>query len=288
MYLVQTEEGFALYKEKDLIGRCALTRQEHGGHISALWIDPAWRRRGYGSYLLRQVLHQLGGYDREQASCFTAPLPAGEGEAAFWAKFGFAPEGGCLCRRRKPDLSAVRLAQDFLSAHLARPRLLVDATCGNGGDTAFLCRLAGEEGQVLAFDIQPAALDSTRARLEGEGIPADRCRLILDSHAHLLDYVRPGTADCVVFNFGWLPGADHTVHSGAETSIPALEAALQALRPGGILSAVLYSGAVIGDSEKQAALAWLEALPLTRYTVLVCRFANWADTAPLPCFVIKK
>ena len=50
----------------------------------------------------------------------------------------------------------------------------------------------------------------------------------------------------------------------------------------------LYAGAVIGDGEKQAALAWLESLPLTRYTVLVCRFANWADTAPLPCFVIKK
>ena len=87
---------------------------------------------------------------------------------------------------------------------------------------------------------------------------------------------------------GWLPGADHAVHSEAGTSIPALEAALTALRPGGVLSAVLYSGAVIGDAEKRAVLAWLEGLPLTGYTVLACRFANWADTAPLPCFVLKK
>lgn len=288
MRLVQTENGFDLYKEKDLIGRCTLTSGAMETRIDRLWIDPAWRRRGYGSYLLRQVLHRLGGYDREQSSCFSAPLPAGEGEAAFWEKFDFHPQGDRLVRRRKPDLSAVRLAQDFLSAHLVQPRLLVDATCGNGGDTAFLCRLAGEGGQVLAFDIQPAALESTRARLAQEGIPESRCRLILDSHARLLDYLQPGTADAVMFNFGWLPGADHTVHSQAGTSIPALEAALQALRPGGILSAVLYSGAVIGDSEKQAALHWLEQLPLTRYTVLVCRFANWADTAPLPCFVIKK
>ena len=288
MYLVQTDEGFALYKEKDPIGRCAAAVQGGEVHLSGLWMDPAWRRRGYGSYLLRQVLHRLGGYDRESASCFTAPLPAGAGEAAFWAKFDFHPEGDRLVRRRKPDLSAVRLAQDFLSAHLVRPRLLIDATCGNGGDTAFLCRLAGEEGRVLAFDIQPAALASTRARLAREGIPEGRCRLILDSHAHLPAYVQPGAADGIMFNFGWLPGADHTVHSAAGTSIPALEAAIQALRPGGILSAVLYSGAVIGDSEKQAVLAWLEGLPLTKYTVLVCRFANWADTAPLPCFVIKK
>ena len=33
--------------------------------------------------------------------------------------------------------------------------------------------------------------------------------------------------------------------SHAESSIPALEAALDALRPGGVLSAILYSGRVI-------------------------------------------
>lgn len=288
MHLVPTKEGFDLYKENQPFGRCTLARAGQEILLTGFWVDPAWRRRGYGSYLLRQVLHRCGGYDPRQASCFSAPLPADPGERAFWAKFDFQPQGGRLVRRRKPDLTAVRLAQDFLASHLDRPRLLVDATCGNGGDTAFLCRLAGEEGQVLAFDIQQAALDSTRARLEREGIPAGRCRLILDSHARLLDYLTPGSADGVVFNFGWLPGADHAVHSEADTSIPALEAALEALRPEGVLSAVLYSGAVIGDGEKQAVLAWLEALPLARYTVLVCRFANWADTAPLPCFVIKK
>ena len=288
MRLVQTDKGFVLYKEKELIGRCALVPGDRGARISRFWIDPAWRRRGYGSYLLRQVLHQLGGYDREQPSCFTAPLPAGAGEEAFWEKFDFRPEGDHLVRRRKPDLSAVRLAQDFLSAHLAQPRLLIDATCGNGGDTAFLCRLAGAEGRVLAFDIQQKALDATRARLAREGLDDGRCHLILDSHANLLRYAAPGSADGVMFNFGWLPGADHAVHSDAASSIPALAAALDALRPGGVLSAVLYSGAVIGDGEKQAALRWMEALPIARYTVLTCRFANWADTAPLPCLVLKK
>ena len=100
--------------------------------------------------------------------------------------------------------------------------------------------------------------------------------------------VLPTTADCVLFNFGWLPGAEHDVHSTADGSVPALRAALEALRPGGVLAAVLYSGKVIGDAEKQAALAFFKALPLTQYTVLVCEFANWAQTAPLPCFVIKK
>ena len=288
MVLVQTETGFDLYKEKLRVGCCIVSRAGQETIIGGLWVAPEWRRRGYGSYLLRQVLHHCGGYDREAASLFSAPLPSQPGETAFWAKFGFLPEGGRLVRRRRPDLTAVRLVQDFLTDRFVRPNVMVDATCGNGGDTVFLCKLGGKQGRVLAFDIQPAAIEATRARLAREGIAGNRCRLILDSHANLLRYVQPGSVDIVMFNFGWLPGADHAVHSQAESSVRAMEAALSALRPGGVLSAVLYSGDVIGDSEKQAVLAWLEALPLTACTVLVCRFANWADSAPLPCFVIKK
>ena len=288
MNITQIPEGFALYKEKDEIGRCALTPTPKGGTFGAFCILPQWRRKGYGSYLLKEALRALGGYDREQATVFTAPLPTDPGEAAFWAKFDFQPEGTQLVRRRTPDLTAVKFVQDFLAARLVHPRLCVDATCGNGGDTAFLCRLTAPEGRVLGFDIQPEAIASTRARLEQAGVPAGQYALHCDSHAHLLQYVQPGTADAVMFNFGWLPGADHAVFSTADSSIPALQAALQAVRPGGIVSAILYSGAVIGTDEKQAVLAWLRALPLKDFTVLVCDFANWAETAPLPCFILKK
>ena len=88
--------------------------------------------------------------------------------------------------------------------------------------------------------------------------------------------------------FGWLPGADHGVFSHAQSSIPALEAALEALRPGGVLSAILYSGKVIGSDEKTEILQWMRSRPLKQCTALVCGFANWADTAPLPCFLLKK
>ena len=149
-------------------------------------------------------MRSLGGYDKESATVFTAPLPADAGELAFWAKFGFAAEGSGLCRRRTPDLTAVKLVQDFLAARLADPRLCIDATCGNGGDTAFLCRLVGEGGRVLGFDIQPEAIASTRQNLARKGLAAE---LHCDSHANLLQYVQPGTVDAVMFNFGWLPGA---------------------------------------------------------------------------------
>ena len=285
MELRRTETGFALYKEKEVIGHCTLHPAAQGAALAALTIDPAWRRKGYGSYLLKEVLRSFGGYDREAATVFTAPLPADCAEMAFWAKFGFAVEGPQLVRRRTPDLTAVKFVQDFLAARLVHPRLCVDATCGNGGDTAFLCRLTAPEGRVLGFDIQPEAIASTERNLAAKGLSAE---LHCDSHANLLQYVTPGTADAVMFNFGWLPGADHTVFSHAESSIPALEAALDALRPGGVLSAILYSGRVIGSDEKTEILHWMRTLPLTRCTVLVCDFANWAETAPLPCFLLKK
>ena len=138
---------------------------------------------------------------------------------------------------------------------------------------------------MLGFDIQPEAIASTRQNLARKGLAAE---LHCDSHANLLQYVQPGTVDAVMFNFGWLPGADHGVFSHAQSSIPALEAALEAMRPGGVLSAILYSGKVIGSDEKTEILQWMRSRPLKQCTTLVCGFANWADTAPLPCFLLKK
>ena len=274
---------YVLYKEKTVIGTAAL---EDG----RLWveIDPAWRQRGYGSYLVKEILQQNGGYDVKRETRFTAGPAADEAAGALLKKFGFLPQGGEMVRRRVPDLSAVQLCHEFLTAHLQPGGLYVDATCGNGGDTAFLCRLVGPEGRVLGFDIQPEAIASTRKHLEQLGVPASRYELHCQSHADLLQVVQPGTADAVMFNFGWLPGADHAVFSTASSSIPALQAALEAVRPGGVVSAILYSGQVIGTDEKQTVLEYLRALPLKSFTVLVCDFANWAETAPLPCIILKK
>lgn len=93
MKLEKIPGGYALYKEKTIIGTCQARPTEQGADITALTIVPEWRRKGYGSYLLKEVLRSLGGYDKESATVFTAPLPADAGELAFWAKFGFAAEG---------------------------------------------------------------------------------------------------------------------------------------------------------------------------------------------------
>jgi SAM-dependent methyltransferase len=289
MQISEQDGTFSLYKESQCIGGCICHTQGGTAEVENFSILPAFRRKGYGSFLLKEVLRRTGGYAQGQPSLHTAPLPGAEGELAFWEKFGFCREGEHLVRRRKPDLTAVQLAQQFVEAHCPAPHFCIDATCGNGGDTAFLCGLCAESGgQVLAMDLQPEACGRTAARLEKAGFAKSAYHIVCDSHAHLISYAAPGSADIVLFNFGWLPGAAHEVFSTAESSLPALQAALEILRPGGILSAVLYNGRVIGTDEKQAVLAWLKNLPIQKYTVLCCDFANWADTAPLPCFVIKK
>lgn len=284
MKIIRQENCFILQKESDIIARCTVLPAANATQITAFSVDPRWQRRGYGSYLLKEVLRATGGFAPGQGSLHW--LQAGNAPAAFFAKYGFVPQNGRLVRRRAEELTAVKFAQSFLAGRIPAGGFAIDATCGNGHDTEFLCRAVGSRGRVLALDIQPAAIAATRARLANAGYA--NAQLECADHARLAEFAAPESADAVLFNFGWLPGADHSVYSGPGSTIPALEAALQLLKPGGVLSAVLYSGRVIGNAEKQAVLAWLKALPLQVYTVLVCDFANWADTAPLPCFVIKK
>ena len=92
MKLEKIPGGYALYKEKTIIGTCQARPTEQGADITALTIVPEWRRKGYGSYLLKEVLRSLGGYDKEMATVFTAPLPA-DGGAGFLGKVWFCGRG---------------------------------------------------------------------------------------------------------------------------------------------------------------------------------------------------
>ena len=68
MKISATQTGFALYKEADIIGQCDVTPTPKGADITALSVLSQWRRKGYGSYLLKEILRRFGGYDREAAT----------------------------------------------------------------------------------------------------------------------------------------------------------------------------------------------------------------------------
>ena len=264
---------WALEKDGALIGGA----RAEAGVLTGLYILPPWQGKGYGRYLLRAVLRQPG-----HPAAVAAPGDA----AGFFRRLGFAPQPDGLWRRPAPVSDGVVWAQRALAEALAdKPApVCIDATCGNGHDTVFL---AGLGGRILALDIQPAAVQATRARLTAAGYadPA-RYQVVQADHAglaRLADREGFAPADGVMFNFGWLPGADHGVQSRAHSSRTALAAALELLAPGGALTAVLYSpGHGPQEEEKQAVLAQLTGLDRARFSVTV---HPGHPGAPLPVLV---
>ncbi len=163
--------------------------------------------------------------------------------------------------------------------------LCIDATAGNGHDTAKLCKLVGPNGKVLAFDIQSQAIDNTRRRLAELGLK--NCEVILDSHANMGKYAQPGTADLIVFNLGWLPGGDHSIFTHADSTVAAIEAGLELLRDGGKISLSIYYGGQSGYEERDALLEYLSRLDSDKYTVLLTRFYNRTGDVPISSVIIK-
>lgn len=164
--------------------------------------------------------------------------------------------------------------------------LYIDATMGKGNDTLFLCRLAGERGRVLAFDIQEEALRATKELLCGYQME-NRARLILDGHEHMDQYADRESADVICFNFGYLPGGDHSIATRPETSVDAVRSGLDILKSGGMMSLCIYSGGDTGFEEKRALLSFLRTLPPREYTVIVNEYYNRENHPPMPVFIFK-
>lgn len=129
------------------------------------------------------------------------------------------------------------VAKEFLSqANITPDGVLADFTMGNGYDTAYLASLV-PEGKVYAFDIQPEALENTAARLKAAGL--DNVKLILDSHSNATEYIKE-PIQAGMFNLGYRPGGDKTVHTMHESTLKAVGDAIKMLRPGGILVVSVY------------------------------------------------
>ena len=162
----------------------------------------------------------------------------------------------------------------------------IDATAGRGHDTVLLCELVGAAGKVLAFDIQESAVQSTRERLKA-GSYDKFSEVILDSHANMEKYAAEESVDCIVFNFGYLPGGDKSIFTRADSSCEAIRAALRLLKNGGLMCTSLYYGGPNGYEERDAILAMLKSFDVRECTVIACEFLNRGGDPPFPIFIRK-
>ena len=186
-------------------------------------------------------------------------------------------------------LSLLELAHASIQRAVTPGSLVVDATAGNGNDTLFLAGLVGPTGLVLAFDIQPDALENTRTALEKANL-ATRVRLFLTGHENIAACLQGNAVpppvgilaasltakthadpamylsaksqvSAAMFNLGYLPGSEKEIATRPSTTLAALIGLLPAMLPGAALSIHCYSGHDGGREESKAVLDWAARQP---------------------------
>ena len=163
----------------------------------------------------------------------------------------------------------VGLHKHFMLEHIGEGDTVVDFTMGNGGDTLFLSKTVGEKGRVYAFDIQEAALLSTEAFLKENGAP-ENYELICASHHRVKEFVQ-GPIKGGMFNLGYLPRSGRkSVTTMRETTMPAVEAAIDLLAPDGVLIIAIYPGHEEGALEGDMLREYFKTL--SKYRICASEF----------------
>lgn len=185
----------------------------------------------------------------------------------------------------------VPLAQRLLGEVLTDGDFAVDLTAGNGHDTLFLYQAVAPTGGVIAFDIDPDALDHTAARLQQAGVTVQRStQLPLPSRTSGVVLIAAGHEDCgrflsaapkaIIANLGYLPGSQRLTPTRLDTTLSALEQSAARLAPGGRLAVVAYPGHAGGDQEAVAVDAWFASRKQPGWEVLRISVSN-CPLAPL-------
>ena len=179
----------------------------------------------------------------------------------------------------------IGLHKHFILEHLGKGEVAVDFTMGNGGDTLFLSQTVGEEGRVYAFDIQEEALTSTEATLRAAGAPQNYT-LICASHHRVKEFVKE-PIKAGMFNLGYLPrsGKKHLT-TLRETTMPAVEAAIDLLLPDGVLLIAVYPGHEEGALEGDMLREYFKTLSRFHICASEFRILN-SPTSPY-FFLVEK
>lgn len=166
--------------------------------------------------------------------------------------------------------------------------VVVDGTIGHGHDTLLMAELVGPKGRVLGFDIQEEAIESTRTKLEAEGLDG-RVTMYWESHEHAAAKLGEGQSLAAAqFNLGYLPGGDKDIVTQAATTLRSLEGLLPRLRPGGLAIFVVYDGHNGGPEEKNALLTFVDGLDQKAFTVLQYSMRNWQNDPPFLIAIEKR
>jgi hypothetical protein len=186
-------------------------------------------------------------------------------------------------------ISLVNVAHDLIRDILGPGDIAIDATVGNGHDSVFLAEQVSPSGHVYGFDIQQAAIDSTREKSR-QTHTSDCMTLIHASHAGMDEKIPAqlhGKIRVIMFNLGYLPGGDKSVITLTDSTLAALTIAGRVLANNGIITLLAYPGHQGGDLETDQVKKWCEQLDAQQFETSTIYSTEHKDTAPR-LFVIRK
>ena len=177
--------------------------------------------------------------------------------------------------------SHLELARLYWKMILQPGDWVVDATCGNGKDILQLVKFS--LGGIIGLDKQQIAIENTSSLLK-KSLQEDQYKkihLFCTSHIHFPSLAHNYPIRLIVYNLGYLPGSDKKITTITEDTLKSLNAALELLMPGGLITICCYPGHAEGAKEQSFLVQKAEELPSTQYAICHHTWPNKQASASL-------
>ncbi len=178
-------------------------------------------------------------------------------------------------------LRIIEFAHKIIKDKVSSNEICVDMTIGNGNDTLFMAKIAKF---VYGFDIQQKAIDNTSKLLNENNL--SNFQLFLSSHENV-DKLIKEKVKAFIFNLGYLPTGDKSITTNYESTINAINNALNILDIKGVIVIVVYTGHESGKIEEEKLNEYIKTLSQKQYDVVSYRFLNQINNPPY-CIVIER
>ena len=182
-------------------------------------------------------------------------------------------------------MKLVECAHQFISKHVKNGSITLDLTSGNGKDTLFLAKLAGDKGQVYAFDIQQSAVSITKKLLEAHGVDS-LAQLKNSCHSKFPNFIPRShyrKISAVMLNLGYMPNGNKEIITTPKSTIAAIEQAYEWLEDGGVISILCYLGHEGGNDEHIAVKDLIE----NKKWIFIKEVGSKKNESPILYLIIK-
>lgn len=202
-------------------------------------------------------------------------------------------------RNKRKLKTATQIFKMLIEPFIFEGMTAVDCTVGNGHDTLFLAKEAGQGGHVYGFDVQASAIEATKQRLEEARNKLEETKqrassqdilaevtLFHKGHENLNACIKE-EVDIVVYNLGYLPRHDKSITTMTTTTIESVKQAMSLIKPGGVVSVIAYPGHEEGANELAGLTELLKNIDQNEFDVLKSEFINQMNRPPI-LFLIEK